>query len=420
MPATLGKQAHPGARAWNLVACFAFALATMYAVAVVIFRLPFWGGGEERWFRTALALHVELAVFVWLLASMAALWSLGQPARGRFLPGIAALAVAGLALSPLAGGTPVMADYFPWLTDNLVFSASFLLFCLAVIGVAIRSLPTVDAPSAVALLAAPLSAMIVLVRGGALVDVGWAAGHVLLFAHAAQMVREWSWLTGQASGIAASARWSLAALAVSSAVLVPLTYLPGTSDFQLAFTASMRWLLWLPIAVAMLALIGVLRRRTPGEHWVIWLAFAFLSVGLLMGAAIDGATTLVTAHYHAAIGAVVMTRMASSYRFAGQLARSVPAASAARRQMVTYAVGLAMLAGGLALAAIEGAPRKTSAAATVAKGPWYKLGMSVSGAGGLLAMVGAGWLVFNLVRRRDEGRFELYGGHPPGAKPDAI
>ena len=51
---------------------------------------------------------------------------------------------------------------------------------------------------------------------------------------------------------------------------------------------------------------------------------------------------------------------------------------------------------GLALAAVEAAPRKTSAAETVAKGPYFRTGMAVSGVGGLLAMVGATWLVLNL------------------------
>ena len=68
-------------RAWTLVACLAFVFATAYAVAVVLFRLPFFLGDHGHRFRVALVLHVELAVFFWLMATMAAQWAAHTPGR---------------------------------------------------------------------------------------------------------------------------------------------------------------------------------------------------------------------------------------------------------------------------------------------------------------------------------------------------
>ena len=59
------------AQCWTLTACLAFTFAMAYAIAVVIFRLPGQGFGNGHLFRIALALHVELAVFFWLIIPLA-------------------------------------------------------------------------------------------------------------------------------------------------------------------------------------------------------------------------------------------------------------------------------------------------------------------------------------------------------------
>ena len=72
----------PIAHRWTQVACLAFALATLYALAVVAFRLPAWSSDHREAFRVALLLHVNLAVFAWLVITMAGQWarSLGERA----------------------------------------------------------------------------------------------------------------------------------------------------------------------------------------------------------------------------------------------------------------------------------------------------------------------------------------------------
>lgn len=391
----------------------AFLFATAYAIAVVIFRLPTDWFDSSRGFRIALALHVELAVFYWLMSTLAALWTsaCATPSPGALLA--ARLGAAGTivtAISPLAGGTPAMADYFPWLMGNLLFATGFLLFCTGLMaaaasaarawlssreqnawrGAGISSLPTICAA------AAALTTW--LCGGDSLQDIAWAAGHTLLFAHVSALAWELPRLL--APGKTHSNLSGIALALVSAALpLIPLFAAPGTASFHIAYTYSMAWLLWPPIA---LVTWNCWRRRDMAPHPEKYafaagrIAIALLCLGLALGAAIDGATTLVTAHYHAAVGAVVITRMATTYRWAGLLSDRAVAELRAVRQIVAYAIGLALLAGGLAFASLDHAPRKTSATETVHKGPYFRTGMILSGIGGLFAMAGSLWLVINL------------------------
>lgn len=408
---------HMAARLWTRVGNFAFLVATAYAIAVVMFRLPTDWFDNGRAFRIALALHVELAVFFWLMSTLAAQWAQASHQRrpsARLAARLGATGTIVTAVSPIAGGSPVMADYFPWLSGNPVFAIGFGTFCLGILwaaitaareylsgrecapwqGVGISSLATISAAAA---------AFTTWIAGGDnLQDLSWAAGHTLLFAHVAALSWELPRLIGPAARQKNYPTVLLAVIAICL-TLIPLVARPGTPEFHSAFTQSMSWLLWPPLLTAVWA--GWRRRQAPetlpsAAKTGFWIAFALLLAGLSLGTLIDGATTLVTAHYHAAVGAVVITRMATTYRFAPELAARVVPQGSSVRQLVTYACGLALLSSGLALASIDHAPRKTSATETVHKGPYFRAGMMLSGLGGLFAMAGSLWLVNNLAGRR--------------------
>lgn len=416
-------------RAWTLVGAVAFVFATVYAIAVIIFRLPTHWFGNEQAFRIALALHVELAVFFWLMSTMAALWAAARDAQRsgshtvRGLPSLPTLALIGtiaIAASPLAGGVPIMADYFPWLRGNPLFASGFGAFCVAVLLSALQTLrhhmahraaATGSAASALPVLAAGAAGVSTALFGGAsLGDLSWAVGHTLLFAHGAALCLELPGLTGASNKIPNRAARLLAACSCLLP-LIPVLAAPGTPAFHTAYTESMRWLLWPPLIIAAWACLPSSRRSPNPVPAYALLAYGISCVlllcGLLLGSAISSATTLVTAHYHAAVGAIVIARMASTYLAAQTIARGSSVPRLAQRQLVTYAIGLTLLSTGLAIASLDHAPRKTSAAETVHKGQAYRFGMIISGVGGLFAMTGSLWLVINLGRR------------PAGAAPES-
>lgn len=391
------------ATAWMWLAGLALILATLYALAVVIFRLPFFVSTNPQLFRTALALHVELAVFVFLAATMAAHWTQGSTSRSDLMaPVIAALGTGLLALSPLAGGPPVMLDYFPMLSDNPLFAAGFGLICLALVTAAFTTVAARTGPEALRLsawgvLMAVLAALLTASRGGASVgDLAWAAGHTLLFAHVMMMGHEW---TLHGDGNPASSKTPLRLLAAASTLmpLIPLLHPPGSAAFTAYYTNAMSLLLWPPILwLAWQLRAAPTRQPSALGRTTLRVSITLFVVGCLLGALIDAPTTLVTAHYHATMGAVAISRMGMAYRHRPEHDPG------ARRQLLTYAAGLTLLAAGLALAAIEGAPRKTSASELIVHGPWFVAGMSISGLGGIVAMIGTGWWVFRIL------------GDPPG------
>lgn len=401
------------ARGWTAVACLAFATATLYAIAVVIFRLPALSIDNGRLFRVALAMHVELAVFFWLMASAAAQWTAWQGTRAWAWPaaagGVGALI---LALSPLFGGIPVMADYFPWLAGNPVFATGFAVFSVAVLATAAAALIPPRGASPVfwrGVQRSALPAVMAVVTFGAeivngargVAELAWGVGHALLFVHVSMMCWEWQRLAGGGDRVDRG----LTNLVVATSVLLPLIpffYAPGSVEHRAAYTLAMSWLLWPPALV-----VGwrAWRRSAQGNdadisRLALGISVTLFVVGCLLGSLIHGETTLVTAHYHAAVGAVAISRMGLAYRRPADLAFVLPSLPHARRQLCVYALGLVLLFSGLTLASVEGAPRKTSAAETVVKGPYFRAGMAVSGVGGVFAMVGAAWLVINLCRSR--------------------
>jgi hypothetical protein len=410
--------AHPSPAAadptpyWTRAACLAFAFATLYALAVVALRLPAWQADHREAFRIALLLHVNLAVFVWLALTMAGQWarSLGERAwRWPLAAGIAGTVL--LAASPLAGGRPVMADYFPWLQGNPLFALGLGLVCAGTLGMAVQRLALASGPGHAALrlaawppIFAAAAAATTLLAGGSGVDVAWAAGHTLLFAHVAMLCHEW---TVHGNGDAARATRAVRVLVAASALLavLPLAFAPGSPGFRFAYTASMMAILWLPPVYVALGLrrnparvAGVATR--PVSRLALALSMPLFALGAALGVAIALAgtpTTLITAHYHAAMGAVAISRMGMAYLHTGALALDTARWPALRRQLAVYASALVLLTAGLAIAAVEGAPRKTSATEFVAKGAWYRAGMSVAGVGGTLALVGTVWLLFNLL-----------------------
>ena len=396
--------------AWTRAACLAFALATLYALAVVAFRLPAWQADHRDAFRIALLLHVNLAVFVWLALTMAGQWarSLGAAAwRWPVVAGVCGTVL--LAAAPLAGGVPQMADYFPWLADNLLFTLGFALVSAGTLAQAVQRLcqPVHEGhgDSALRLAAwpavfAPLAAVTAMLNGADGVDIAWAAGHTLLFAHVAMLCHEW---TVHGGGQPRRAVRALSVLVFASAglALLPCFLAPGTAAFRTAYSWSMIGLLWMPPFYVAFGLRKSGReRQAPVSGFALVISLSLFALGCLLGIAIalDGRpTTLVTAHYHAAVGAVAISRMGMAYRQTGNLAADPLRWPSLRKQLAVYASALVLLTAGLTLAAVEGAPRKTSAAELVAKGAWYRAGMTVAGVGGTLAMVGTTWLLINLL-----------------------
>jgi heme/copper-type cytochrome/quinol oxidase subunit 1 len=122
-------------------------------------------------------------------------------------------------------------------------------------------------------------------------------------------------------------------------------------------------------------------------------------VGWVLGALIRGSTTMIPAHYHAAIGAVTVAFMTVSWpllealgiRAKGRLSlRLIP------WQPAVFGLGQALFAVGFAIAGTEGTARKVFGHEQQVKTLTQRLGLGVMGIGGALA-IGAGVLFLIIV-----------------------
>ena len=115
----------PTSISWLKNGVTALAIAGLYSVILVALRTPGIAQifSDPAIFRTALVIHVNLSVLVWLLAITSIIWSVSKVKSG-FESLYAKVGFGGMvlmALSPLfPGSEPVMNNYIPML-ENLIF-----------------------------------------------------------------------------------------------------------------------------------------------------------------------------------------------------------------------------------------------------------------------------------------------------------
>ena len=406
------------ALAWFSLALAALGLSALFAVILVVARTPFLGQGAGL-FRTALVLHVDLAVLVWFLAMAAAIWVLAGQVRGRVAWLAFALAALGSAAMVAAGfsqrAAPVLANYVPFLDHGLF---SFGLGALAIgvglaaaMGLAVwrRSAPTpFELAAGAAILALALAAVVLVIGfmapatpGGLAVGIDdrlWGIGHGLQFVHVLLMMGAWSVLGEAALATTPTLRrllpWLITAAAlpaVGGAVLA-MMHGAGTVEYRTGFTELMRWGTWpAPTLFAAGLALGLLRlgrsRRLDGDEIGLALSLFLFAAGCVLGANIRGESLAVPAHYHGTVGAVTLAYMLWLRRIGAQIGVAAPARAA--RLPALYGLGIVFLVAGLAVAGELGVPRKAPHADLGVDSAAYYATMGAAGLGGFLALVAA-------------------------------
>jgi tetratricopeptide (TPR) repeat protein len=412
--AALAAPPSPLAGAWFALALAALGLSALFAVFLVIARTPFLGQGAAV-FRTALVLHVDLAVLVWFLALAAGAWALAATAAGAWhwtAFGLATLgALAMLAATAASDALPILANYVP-LLDHPLYLAGLALFALAIAASGLLALPGIWRSTqpwrraALLSVAALLVAMTVLaidLTTTASIDpvsidsLLWGAGHSLQFVHILLLMAAWLVL-GQAAAAklprlqhALPWLYGLAFLPVLLAPLIALTVPVGTVEYRLWFTALMRWGAWPGAALLCLALaFGLLRlrqeRRLDDDEKALALSLFLFALGCLLGTTIRGESLAVPAHYHGTVGAITLAYLVWLRRFAGHFGIAAEQLAAARKLPLLYGGGIALLVAGLGAAGYLGIPRKAPHIDLGLDNAGYLAAMGVAGLGGFLAL----------------------------------
>ena len=427
------------ARRWFTLALAVLICAGVFALAVVIGRMPPFDRyvTDPLFFKRCLVAHVNLALVAWFYSFVVALLFLLPSRRpcGPLARRSAPIGAAGVALMLIgaahADGAPMLSNYIPTI-DNLLFPLGQLVFGFGVLAAILdlRLLPGGEhedgpvaipeasrvglrATAAALLLAAVTFLTTWLVRmPGLPADVAhdflvWGLGHVLQLVSTAALVTVWMLLLAPVLGGPPVSRRAAGPLFL--ALLLPWTIAPifalqgaDSLAYRHGFTQLMRWCLFPVESVFLvLCLSAVARAWRSGRigaatfrdsrfsAFLVSVALTVLGFGL--GAAIRGSNTMVPAHYHAAVGAVTVAFMAAAYVLLPAFGIAVPrgwAARAATWQSALYGLGMFVFAAGFATAGARGMGRKLYGAEQSARGFAESVGLGLMGIGGLVAIAG--------------------------------
>jgi cytochrome c oxidase subunit I len=420
---------------WMLLALLALALSTLCAVMLVVARTPLPGGlvASVELFRSALVLHVGLAVIVWFLSCAAGLWTLAAgSAAGNWRWLALALSAVGLLAMMLSlfvpGRAPVLANYVPvldspaYLTGLALFLSGIILSGLIATGPlwrywtegaieAWRVGAALSIFAVVVALAAFVASSMMLGLPSTTVAfdaLAWGPGHVLQFVHVLLLMSVWMVLAEGALGKSAlPQRWQvgllmLAALPLLAVPLIYVGYPVNSEQFRNAFTTLMAVGAWPAAAVLAIRLLWQLgaaghKAWSSSSGLPLFLSILLFLLGCLFGAAIRDDSTMVPAHYHGTVGAITLAYMALGYQLLPAFKCTIQNGRLLRWQPVLYGVGLMILAVALAWSGWLGVPRKTLHVDVIVQFPAYFAAMGMAGLGGLLAISGAALFVFNVI-----------------------
>jgi hypothetical protein len=236
----------------------------------------------------------------------------------------------------------------------------------------------------------------------------WGGGHVLQLASTTALLSVWLILLSQVLGESPISRRM--ASGVFGLLLLPWLGAPllvargvGDVEARALFTNLMRFGLFPAVlAILGLSIAGLVRAARRGAidasvlrdaRFVGFVASAGLCVlGWILGALIRGSTTMIPAHYHAAIGAVTVAFMSVAWPFLEAVGIPVRSVRWARRwiprQPALFGVGQALFALGFAIAGTQGTARKVFGAEQHVRTSLQSVGLGIMGIGGLCAMCG--------------------------------
>ena len=420
--------------AWLALGVTALALAGIFAILLVVARIPGTAAlfPTQDFFRVALTVHVDQSVLIWFLAFAGLLWSLESRVPAAVSRSAFAVAAAGcllVAAAPFLGaGDPLLNNYVPVLDHPLflialaVFTIGIVLQVLAYLGWGLKALSWSDplavgvATTAIAALVAALSFVWTWLelpsqwQGKAYYEyLFWGPGHVLQFVFTQLMLVAWLWLlraSGRPIGLGPGWISTVLVLGILPLLLVPAIhagYAPDAPETRLAFIELMRWGNGLAaVPIGLLVTISILKHGRepvpeacrPAYQALIWSLVLFVAGGVL-GALIAGVNTIIPAHYHGSIVGVTLALMGLAYHLLPELGFGRPAGRMARIQPIVYGVGQLVHIGGLAASGALGIQRKTAGAAQGLEGVWTNIFMGVMGLGGLLSVIGG--ILFVLV-----------------------
>lgn len=450
---------------WFGVSIGSLMLAGCFSLALVFARMPPFANWitDPDFFRRCLVVHVDLALIVWFYAFIAALFQMVGTKAGASHGAARGIvpAVVGVALMVLSAGVPhaepVLANYVP-VVDHPLFIGGLVLFGFGVLSaiisprfiaedaegffpifqdarIGLKAMAVLLIAAAVTFYGAWLTTPPVLSNAAYYELIAWGGGHVLQAVSETAMVSVWLILLGSLLGrqiLSSRAAALLFGLLVTPHLAMPAITMGGTQSplYYNGATQLMRWGIFPAVLIILGFCVHALFKAHKNKELqsfsdprlIGFMTSASLTVtGFILGAMIRGSSTMIPAHYHAAIGAVTVSFMTISIILlnpapfgikATPLLYFTPSITPTpaiagipdpklrwlRLQPVLFGFGQLIFAIGFALAGAHGMGRKVYGAEQAIRGFWDWTGLAIMGVGGILAVVG-GLLFLAIVMR---------------------
>ncbi|MBT4161532.1 MAG: cbb3-type cytochrome c oxidase subunit I [Gammaproteobacteria bacterium] len=414
---------------WLWLSILALFGAGIFSVLLVLARTPVIGEiiPYADFFHTALVIHVDLSVLVWILAFAGILFSLsGRPGDYRFnqlnfiiiATATVMIAVTGF----LPDARPIMSNYVPVL-EHPLFIAGLVLFAVgmgAQIVTAMVFSPSIGTAAsangvirfglnctAVSILVALItffwswfSLPTQLVSDQYYELLFWGGGHVLQYTYTLLMMICWLWLASIAGIPQLMSKRVVMLIFVAgllSVFIAPLIYLRYDVTHPMhrqMFTWLMSFggsLATLPLGFAIY--IGLLQRAPETDeqrsaHAALMSSLLLFGAGGVIGFMITGSDVTIPAHYHGCIVGVTLALMGTGYDLMVRLGYPKVNFKLARIQLWTYAIGQFLHIAGLVWSGGYGVARKTAGAEQGLDTLGRVAGMGLMGLGGLISAIG--------------------------------
>ena len=369
-------------RKWLVMAVIALAFAGLLSIATVVLRSPainnLISGGHI--FDSALIIHVDLSVLVWMLSMISIMWAMIIDPKHSYITNKAWwLGLLGVSFMVFAilmpDSDPIKNNYIPIL-HNIVFLLGLGLFTSAILFNAVLVIffsKVNDAMefgiycSAVFVMVAficILAAYQTIPHGVDLHDfyeyLFWGGGHILQFAYTQALVIVYMFILNIKSTTFLRIMFFVNLLLVIPAAFIYCIYPVYDHDLIEFFTKHMKFIGGLlPIAIIIYSYKKFRFNFNYTNTALIWSILLFVYGGWL-GMTINDINVTVPAHYHGSIIAITIALMAFAYFLLPPLGFLAISNRMANIQILMYGIGQTLHISGLAWMGGYGALRKTA------------------------------------------------------------
>ena len=401
-------------RGWSLLAVTSLAIAGLFAILLVVSRIP---GMENTvpwptaFFQKGLVAHVVLSFAVWYLAVLACLVQVGSnedvklcDKAGLYFGVIGTI----LLLIPtlLDRGEPTLNNYIPIIIDPLYY-IGLIIFALGIFfsiipvfrtrfkGPSLKGLGYIYSVSIVAFIFAAIQLSNQPINYDYNEKLMWGGGHILQCLNVILLLTAWSYLANQ---IKPNYPFKIATmwLVIASFVGLGFYIIWDVSDQAQthAFT-HLQKILGPPVLIFSIVLLPTIRDQLKNFKWQdpailsLWSSVVVFAVGGFLGIFVDGTDTRTPAHYHGVIGGINLAFVGLFYTiFLPMLGREVPSGKLITSQIILYASGQFLFMIGMFIAGGMGAARKVMGTAIDMDSSIAILAARIRDFGGGLAIIG--------------------------------